>query len=212
MSQLLSLRDRKRAETWAALHAAAANRALSEGIEGVTVEVVAEEAGVSTRTFFNYFPCKEDAVLGLKEPSVEPEMLAAFDIEGDLLGEVSRLMLAVVRSIQGGDDSAELRGRIYEAYPQLRHRRYQYILKVEQLVLETVTSQLAESRRWRERPPGSAWQGHDVDDVAFTIVLTASTRMRHVMQKTWSNPTATAQFTALDQGLELLRDVFKELL
>ncbi|GAA1924313.1 hypothetical protein GCM10009688_31720 [Arthrobacter gandavensis] len=212
MSQLPSLRDRKRAETWAALHDAAARRALNEGLEGVNVEVVAEEAGVSARTFFNYFPCKEDAVLGLKEPCVEPEMLAAFNVEGDLLTEVSRLMLAVVRTIQGGDDSAELRGRIYEAYPNLRLRRYQYILKVEQLVLETVRSQLAESRRWRELPAGSAWQGYDVDDVAFTIVLTASTRMRHVMQKTWSNPTATAQFQALDQGLELLRDVFKELL
>jgi len=212
VSQLLSLRDRKRAETWAALHAAAARRALDEGLEGVNVEVVAEEAGVSARTFFNYFPCKEDAVLGLKDPSIEPAMLAAFDVEGDLLTEVSRLMLAVLRTIQGGDDSAELRGRIYEAYPHLRHRRYQYILKVEQLVLETVSSQLAESRRWRELPADSAWQGHDVDDVAFTIVLTASTRMRHVMQKTWSNPTATAQYQALDQGLELLRDVFKELL
>ena len=212
MSQLLSLRDRKRAETWAALHAAAARRALEDGLEGVNVEVVADEAGVSARTFFNYFPCKEDAVLGLTEPVLDPAMLAAFDIEGDLLTEVSRLMLSVLRTIQGGDDSAELRGRIYESYPHLRHRRYQYILKVEQLVLETVRSQLADSRRWREQPADSPWQGHDVDDVAFTIVLTASTQMRYVMQKTWSTPTSTAQFQALDQGLELLRDIFKELL
>lgn len=212
MSQQLSLRDRKRAETWAALHAAAARRAIKDGLECVNVDVVAEEAGVSTRTFFNYFACKEDAVLGLQEPTVEETALTSFDIEGDLLTEVSRLMLAVLRTMQGGDDSNELRSQIYQVYPHLRHRRYQYILKVEQLVLDTVRTQLAESRRWNEQAPDSAWQGHSVDDVAFTIVLAASTRMRHVMQKTWSNPTHTLQFEALEEGLELLRDVFKEIL
>lgn len=212
MSQQLSLRDRKRAETWAALHAAAARRAIENGLDCVNVEVVAEDAGVSSRTFFNYFACKEDAVLGLQEPSVNQEMLEDFDIEGDLLSEVCKLMLSVLRTIQGGDDSNDLRSRIYQTYPHLRHRRYQYILKVEQLVLETVSSQLAESRRWREQGPDSGWSGHDVDDVASTIVFTAGTRMRHVMQKTWSNPTQTAQFQALEQGMELLRDVLKEIL
>ena len=178
----------------------------------MNVDVVAEEAGVSTRTFFNYFACKEDAVLGLQEPTVEQTALGSFDIEGDLLTEVSRLMLAVLRTMQGGDDSNELRSQIYQVYPHLRHRRYQYILKVEQLVLDTVRAQLAESRRWNEQAPDSAWQGHSVDDVAFTIVLAASTRMRHVMQKTWSNPTHTLQFEALEEGLELLRHVFKEIL
>lgn len=212
MTQQPSLRDRKRAETWAALHAAAARRAIKDGLESVNVEEVAEEAGVSARTFFNYFACKEDAVLGLQEPSVEQAALAAFDIEGDLLREVSRLMLAVVRTMQGGEDSNDLRSQIYQFYPHLGHRRYQYILKVEQLVLDTVRTQLAESSRWRTQAPGSGWQGHDVDDVAFTIVLAASTRIRYVMQKTWSNPTHTLQFEALDTGLELLRDVFKEVL
>lgn len=212
MSSHPSLRDRKRAETWAALHSAAARRAIRDGLDQVNVEVVAEEAGVSARTFFNYFACKEDAVLGLQEPSVEQSALDGFDVEGDLLREVSRLMLAVLRTMQGGDDSTELRSQIYQLYPQLRHRRHQYILKVEQLVLDIVRERLAHSRRWQEQGPDSGWHGHDVEDVAFTIVLTASTRMRYVMQTTWSNPTRTHQFEALETGLELLRDVFKEVL
>ncbi|WP_312178566.1 TetR/AcrR family transcriptional regulator [Arthrobacter sp.] len=212
MSQQFSLRDRKRAETWAALHAASARRALEDGLECVNVEVVADEAGVSARTFFNYFACKEDAVLGLQEPSVDQAMLDSFDVEGDLLTEVSRLMLAVMRTMEGGEDIDGVRVRIYEAYPHLRQRRYFYILKAEALVYDIVRSRLEESSRWRGRSPGSGWYAHDVEDVARTVVATASTRVRYVMQKTISTPTRTAQFEALEQGLELLRDVFKEVL
>ena len=178
----------------------------------MNVEVVADEAGVSARTFFNYFACKEDAVLGLREPSVDQEMLDSFDVEGDLLTEISRLMLAVMRTMEGGEDIDGIRVRVYEAYPHLRHRRHHYILKVEALVLDIVRSRLADSHRWRGRTPASGWYAHDVDDVARTVVATASTRVRYVMQKTLSTPTRTAQFEALEQGLELLRDVFKEVL
>jgi AcrR family transcriptional regulator len=34
------------------------------GLSGFTVEELCEEVGISRRTFFNYFPSKEDAVIG----------------------------------------------------------------------------------------------------------------------------------------------------
>jgi AcrR family transcriptional regulator len=37
------------------------------GLNGFTVEEVCSEVGVSRRTFFNYFPTKEDAILGVDE-------------------------------------------------------------------------------------------------------------------------------------------------
>jgi AcrR family transcriptional regulator len=40
-------------------------------VENVTVEQIADEADVGLRTFFNYFPCKEDAVLANTAPGVE---------------------------------------------------------------------------------------------------------------------------------------------
>ena len=70
-----SLRERRREQTWAAIHEAALKRVREHGMRGTTVEEIAQEAGVSPRTFFNYFPSKEDAVLGLREPVVSEEIL-----------------------------------------------------------------------------------------------------------------------------------------
>ncbi|MHA7154862.1 helix-turn-helix domain-containing protein [Arthrobacter sp. TMN-50] len=75
MSQLLSLRDRKRTETWAALREAAARLTLENGPDRVTTETIAAQANVSARTFFNYFGTKEDAILGLQDPFTDDTWL-----------------------------------------------------------------------------------------------------------------------------------------
>lgn len=57
------LRERKKAATRQALHEAAVRLAIELGLERVTVEAIADEAGVSRRTFSNYFGGKEDALM-----------------------------------------------------------------------------------------------------------------------------------------------------
>lgn len=56
-------RDRRKRLTRQALRRAALELGLEHGFSSVSVEAVAERAGVSTRTFFNYFASKEDAAL-----------------------------------------------------------------------------------------------------------------------------------------------------
>jgi len=58
-----TLRARKKAATRQSLHEAALRLATADGLDRVTVEDIADEAGVSRRTFSNYFANKEDAVL-----------------------------------------------------------------------------------------------------------------------------------------------------
>ncbi|WP_346764564.1 TetR/AcrR family transcriptional regulator [Rhodococcus sp. HNM0569] len=59
------LRERKKRQTRRDI-ARAAYEAVSElGLDGATVETIAERAGVSTRTFFNYFDTKDDAVVAM---------------------------------------------------------------------------------------------------------------------------------------------------
>ena len=57
-----SLRSRKRIETRSALVQAAYSLVRDVGFEGLTAEAVADRAGVSRRTFFNYFPSVESVL------------------------------------------------------------------------------------------------------------------------------------------------------
>ncbi|MFQ4147781.1 TetR family transcriptional regulator [Arthrobacter sp. LAPM80] len=58
------LRARKREATRQAITAEARHFTAAQGLNGFTIEQVCEEVGVSRRTFFNYFPSKEDAIIG----------------------------------------------------------------------------------------------------------------------------------------------------
>jgi AcrR family transcriptional regulator len=59
----LGLRERKKEATRQALHEAAVRLAVEHGLEGLTVEAIADAADVSRRTFSNYFANKEEALL-----------------------------------------------------------------------------------------------------------------------------------------------------
>ncbi|MDN3242750.1 TetR family transcriptional regulator [Glycomyces tritici] len=64
MTDQTGLRERKKAATKAALSDATLRLALEKGgLEAVAADEIAARAGVSTRTFHNYFPSKEAAFL-----------------------------------------------------------------------------------------------------------------------------------------------------
>jgi AcrR family transcriptional regulator len=63
-SMQLPLRERKKQATREALRRAATDLVRDRGLHGVTVEDIAAAADVAPRTFFNYFPTKEDAIVG----------------------------------------------------------------------------------------------------------------------------------------------------
>lgn len=68
------------AATESRLSAVSRRLTAERGLSGFTVEEVCAEVGVSRRTFFNYFPSKEDAVIGL-DPLEEAELFAAAFLE-----------------------------------------------------------------------------------------------------------------------------------
>ncbi|WP_174858175.1 TetR/AcrR family transcriptional regulator [Sulfitobacter maritimus] len=60
----MDLRQRRRLQTARDIQLAAVTLALEHGLDCTTTDAIAKEAAVSTRTFFNYYPNKEAAILG----------------------------------------------------------------------------------------------------------------------------------------------------
>lgn len=71
------LRERKKLATRQALQLAALQLVDERGLDEVSVDDIADRADVSPRTFFNYFPSKVDAVVGL-DPSALQQQVEAF--------------------------------------------------------------------------------------------------------------------------------------
>ncbi len=76
-------RDRKKLATRRALRNAALQLVAERGFANVTIEDITEAADVAPRTFFNYFPSKESAVIG-----ADPERVAL--MRSGLMGRPSR--------------------------------------------------------------------------------------------------------------------------
>ncbi|PAY24909.1 TetR family transcriptional regulator [Dietzia natronolimnaea] len=121
-----SLRERKRRATLLAIEDAATSLVLEHGYDCVTVDQICAAAHVSKRTFFNYVPSKEAAVIGSPPRDVPPtprrEFLDAAD--PDVPGALLRLFLAAFAAARIGNDAqtvrlAHRRGAIFRAEPDL---------------------------------------------------------------------------------------------
>ncbi|HET9691654.1 MAG TPA: TetR family transcriptional regulator [Acidimicrobiales bacterium] len=88
-------RERKKAATRQALHVAAQELVAERGLAAVTVEAIAQRADVATRTFFNHFSSKEEAVLGW-DPAEADEITADLRAAlGEGLGPLDAIEVAV---------------------------------------------------------------------------------------------------------------------
>jgi len=92
-------RDEQRAQTREALAEAAVTAFLEHGIDAVTVEEVARDAGVSPRTFFLHFPSKAAALFPDHEDNLAwfRDRLAELPDPGDDLADVCDLVVEGVR-------------------------------------------------------------------------------------------------------------------
>ena len=75
-SAVIGRRERKAQETASRLTSVSRRLTAERGLGGFTVQEVCDEIDISRRTFFNYFPSKEDAILGA-HPDDEFQHLSA---------------------------------------------------------------------------------------------------------------------------------------
>lgn len=133
------LRERKKAETRDALASAALRLADELGPDRVTIDDIATAAGVSPRTFFNYFASKEDAIVGSSESSTARVVEELVDRPARE-APIDALRAAVHASadhLQADPDVWLIRHRLVGRYPALGVRYAARLATVEhELVVE----------------------------------------------------------------------------
>jgi AcrR family transcriptional regulator len=147
-----SLRERKKLATRRSLRRVALDLVAERGFARVTVEDIAEAADVSPRTFFNYFPSKEAAVLGadpdrvtgLRERVVEEApgepVLNALRV---VMAEEAQAVADELGELGEGDPADWLRRmREARADPHLRAAQAAQMSMVERFITEGLAERL----------------------------------------------------------------------
>lgn len=199
------LRERNRLETWALIHDKASGLALEEGMAKTTVEAIADASGISKRTFFNYFPTKEDAVLGTQQPTLPDEAVADFRAHGgeDLFGRTVRLMVAVIRSMFPEASLVERRKELKGKYPELSRTMIAHVTAAEGLVESILVE------RYEQEDPQFAEAGLPGGrDGAKALLMLAGTAMRFAFNR---DPSAVSagDTQSVDESIEIFREAIK---
>ncbi|MFI1417518.1 TetR family transcriptional regulator [Streptomyces sp. NPDC020731] len=115
------LRERKKRATRAALAEAAVRLAAEHGAEKVTVEAISAAAGVSVRTFFNYFDTRDDAFVVIDADAGARMRQAVLDAPATLspLQALREAMAAELAEAEQQHELWRLHAQVLHASPHL---------------------------------------------------------------------------------------------
>ena len=171
----MGVRESRRSRQWSQIHAAAVALVLEKGFAATTIDAVAEAAGVSRRSFFNYFPTKEDAVLGTRDPWLPEEDWADF-VSSNLpvLPRTATLLAAVLNTSTNAGEGFRRRREMVRTFPELRRRTHIHVQAAEQLVATALIERL--------KPHQAALLAHELPadpGAQHALVLLAGTITRY---------------------------------
>ncbi|MEU4475470.1 TetR/AcrR family transcriptional regulator [Micromonospora sp. NPDC023888] len=115
-----TLRERKKQATREALQAAALRLALERGPDNVRVDDIAEAAGVSPRTYNNYFPSREQAIVAAVTAQRASRVAAAVVARPADVGLADAVIDAVVGQYTDSGEHAPEALLMIAASPALR--------------------------------------------------------------------------------------------
>jgi AcrR family transcriptional regulator len=146
------MRARKRRQTRERITNAAMNLFLERGFDAVTVDEIAAAADVSARSFFDYFPAKEDVVSAWQDGfSVTLVAAVAARPAGEPLVRV--VEDAVTSSVTAAAQQREYAiGDLISNTPSLRAREHLKYSKLEQMLADALVQRVnGDADRFRAR-------------------------------------------------------------
>jgi len=169
------LRERKRLATRRAIQHAVLTLSREQGIDHVTVEDISRLANVSPRTFFNYFPSKDAALIGDAPGMASAEDIEVFVAAGPNSDVLADLAVLLSKSLQRTEADREIH--------QLRRtvmKENAYLFGMRMATLRDFEDQLQQiiERRFRADAPEPAEDPADLTQRAllFTLVAVAAIR------------------------------------
>lgn len=160
-------REHRKRATLLALRVAAIDLSAQRGFANVTVEDIADAAGVSVRTFFNYFDSKETALVG-GDPGFIENLRTGLMVLPRTTPPLAALRLVILaRTREMGDELAASpahqaallrRMAVVRAEPELLAAHTRHLAAVERELKETLVS----------------WLGGDARVESYAALLAAS--------------------------------------
>ncbi|MFD1483066.1 TetR/AcrR family transcriptional regulator [Paracoccus nototheniae] len=115
----INLRDRRRQQTAREIQLAALRLSLRTGYGAVTTDLIAAEAGISPRTFFNYYHNKQAAILG-EAPDMDCDCADwIVTSQQPLSRDLARLMASLLEQKHMDREVVRMLGQIWNTTPEL---------------------------------------------------------------------------------------------
>ena len=197
-------REQQRRDTLLALHEAAVGLLTVQGYDAATITSISDRAGVSRRTFFNYYASKDEAILGVLDPEVPEEVLNRFldEIAGErALGPVVRLLMSVMSASRVGPESRQDLMELAALAPSLSQTLKRFAVRAEDVISEVLVEHLNQHDAEPRTTP----------DIAHAMVMIAGTALRFAFSQ---NPDSMIDpdSPALVRAIELFSTTLKEVL
>ncbi|WP_123455165.1 acyl-CoA-like ligand-binding transcription factor [Streptomyces sp. PanSC19] len=187
----MSLRERKKAKTRAAIRKAAYRLAAEQGWDAATTERIAEAAEVSPSTVVRYFPVREDILLTAENDEELEARLRARPAGEDPLASLRAVVLEAVRTaLDEEPEETRLRARLMAEIPAVRAR----LTETTAVTGRRLAGAIADRT------------GRDADDLEVRVFTAAALGALREATVYWAEHDGTDDLVALlDRAVDALR-------
>jgi AcrR family transcriptional regulator len=186
------LTERNRQRTRRDIAEAAGRLFIEHGYEATTVKAIVEAADVSPRTFFRYFPCKEDVITAIAVATMDDTLdhLSGHDVSEPLVSVLKAMLAATLARVSLDPGASRAFQMMLRENPVLRGRW------------------LEEQRRNRDRLAEALrpWFGIAFNPLGPHLAAGAALLAVDEVMTLWAdNPSISDPVDLLDEAFEILR-------